>query len=111
MVRAYVYQSTPPHTHTPWATGSLPRLEARLGEPAPFPFDISDLHTPGGYSDIFIICMRGSFFGVQNFEFQNFRGVFRKKKLGYEDFVDIFWGSSQIGLYLGVISMLFRVFS
>ena len=29
---------------------------------------------------------------------------------GYEDFVDIFWGSSQIGLYLGVISMHFRIF-
>ena len=30
---------------------------------------------------------------------------------GYEDFVDIFWGSSQIGLYSGVISMYFRAFS
>ena len=30
---------------------------------------------------------------------------------GVKDFVDIFGGSSQIGLYLGVISMHFRVFS
>ena len=29
----------------------------------------------------------------------------------YEDFVDIFVGLSQIGLYLVVISMHFRVFS
>ena len=37
---------------------------------------------------------------------------FQKNKyfLGYEDFVDIFLGSSQNGLYLGVISMHFRVF-
>ena len=31
--------------------------------------------------------------------------------LGYEDFVDIFLGHHKIGLYLGVISMHFRVFS
>ena len=30
--------------------------------------------------------------------------------LGYVDFVDIFGGSSQIGLYIGVISMHLRVF-
>ena len=37
----------------------------------------------------------GHFFGVQNFEFQYFWG-FQKNKyfLGYEDFVDIFGGSS-----------------
>ena len=29
----------------------------------------------------------------------------------FEDFVDIFWGNHKIGLYLGVISMHFRVFS
>ena len=28
----------------------------------------------------------------------------------YEDFVDIFWVHHLIGLYLGVISMHFRVF-
>ena len=34
----------------------------------------------------------GSFFGIQNFEFQYFWGVFRKMNifLGYEDFADIF---------------------
>ena len=31
--------------------------------------------------------------------------------MGYEDFADIFWGHHKIGLYLGVISMHFRVFS
>ena len=31
--------------------------------------------------------------------------------LEYEDFVDILWGHHKIGLYLGVISMHFRVFS
>ena len=29
--------------------------------------------------------------------------------MGYEDFVDIFLGNHKIGLYLGVISMHFRV--
>ena len=31
--------------------------------------------------------------------------------MGYEVFVDIFGGHHKIGLYLGVISMDFRVFS
>ena len=31
--------------------------------------------------------------------------------LGYEDFEDIFGGHHKIGLYLGVISMHFRVYS
>ena len=52
----------------------------------------------------------GTFFWVQNFDFQYFLGVSEKQIfLGYEDFVDIFWGSSQNWLYLGVISMHFRV--
>ena len=52
-----------------------------------------------------------SFFGVQNFEFQYFWGFSKNEYfLGYEDFVDIFWGHYKIGLYLGVISMHFRVF-
>ena len=33
-----------------------------------------------------------------------------KKILGYADFVDIFWGSSQNWASLRVISMQFRVF-
>ena len=43
----------------------------------------------------------GSFIWVQNFEFQCFGG-FQKNKyfLGYEDFVDIFLGSSQIWSYI-----------
>ena len=31
--------------------------------------------------------------------------------LGYEDFMDIFWGHHKIGLVLGVISMYCRVLS
>ena len=51
--------------------------------------------------------------GGQNFEFQYFWGVSENYIyfLGYEDFVDIFWGHHKIGLYLEVISMHFRVFS
>ena len=53
----------------------------------------------------------GSFFFVRNFEFQYFWGYQKNKYfLGYEDFVDIF-GHHKLGLYLGVISMHFRVFS
>ena len=49
---------------------------------------------------------------VQNFEFQYFCGFTEKnnKKLGHEDFVDIFRGHHKIGLHLGVISMHFRTF-
>ena len=59
---------------------------------------------PRGYSDIFI----------HTFKILNFKkkiGVFIniKKKWGYEDFVDIFGGHHKIGLYLGIISMHFRV--
>ena len=41
----------------------------------------------------------------------NIFGGFQRNKyfLGYEDFVDIFWGHHKIGLYFGVISMHFRV--
>ena len=57
----------------------------------------------------------GPFLGVQNFEFQYFLGVLAAEKLiflGYEDFVPfLFWCHHKIGLYLGVISMHFRVFS
>ena len=58
-----------------------------------------------------------SFLWGSNIEFHYFGFFcccffFRKMNLwGYEDFVDIFGGSSQIGIYLGVISMHFRVFS
>ena len=79
----------------------------------------------GGGTPIFSYIRRlGSFLGVQNFEFQFFfiylffflfwgwGGVQKNKYfLGYEDFVDIYWGHHKIGLYLGVISMHFRVFS
>ena len=50
--------------------------------------------------------------GVQNFEFQNFGGFSVKLIFfwGYEDFADIFWGSSQNLASLRVISSHFRVF-
>ena len=53
----------------------------------------------------------GLFWGVHNSEFQYFWG-FQKNEyfFGYEDFVDIFLGSSQIWASLRVISMHFRVF-
>ena len=52
-----------------------------------------------------------SFFGVQNFKL--FILVFRENEyfVGHKDFVDIFWGHHKIGLYLGIISLHFRVFS
>ena len=67
----------------------------------------------GGGTLIFSYIRRlGPFFLVQNFEFQYFLG-FQKNKyfFGSDDFVDIFYGHRKIGLYLGVISMHFRVFS
>ena len=57
------------------------------------------LYAQGGGGGTLIFSYKGtlgSFWGVQNFEFQYFGG-FQKYEyfLGYEDFVDIFWGSSQ----------------
>ena len=52
----------------------------------------------GGGTLIFSYIRRlGPFFWVQNFEFQYFFGGFQKNKyfFGYENFVDIFLGSSQ----------------
>ena len=54
----------------------------------------------------------GHFWRVQNFEFQYFWGFSENENFwGYEDFVDIFWDHHAIGLYLGVNSMHFGVFS
>ena len=55
----------------------------------------------------------GSFFGgFKILDFNIFEG-FQKNEYfgGYKDFVDIFLVHNNIGLYLGVISMHFRVFS
>ena len=54
----------------------------------------------------------GPFVWVSNSEFQYFLGFSEKNNIcwGYEDFVDIFWGSSQNWASLRVISMQFRVF-
>ena len=68
----------------------------------------------GGGTLIFPYIHRlGSFLGGQIFFNFNVFGGFQKNTyfLGYEVFVDIFWGHHKIGLYLGVISMHFRVFS
>ena len=62
------------------------------------------------------ICMLQSLFGFKILNFNIFKG-FQKNEyfLGYEDFVDFFfWGGGghqKVGLYFGVISMHFRVFS
>ena len=71
--------------------------------------------SPGGAGGtlIFSLIRRlGLFFLVQSSEFQFFgRGLQRNEYfLGYEDFVDIFFGSSQNWASLRVISMHFRVF-
>ena len=53
----------------------------------------------------------GSFFFVQNFEFQYFLG-FSQKLISYGVMLWIFLGGHhKNGLYLGVISIPFRVFS
>ena len=68
---------------------------------------------PRGGTLIFSLIRRlGPFFWVQNSEFQNLFWVFRKINVfwGYEDFVDIFWGSSQNWASLRVISMQIRDF-
>ena len=55
--------------------------------------------------------------GVQNFEFHYFLDFQTNEYFffwgggGYEDFVDILGGHHKIGLYLGDITMHFRVFS
>ena len=70
------------------------------------------VRTPRGYSLIFPYIRRlGSFFWVQNFEFQYFGGFSEKKIFwGMKILWIFFWGHHKIGLYLGVISMHFWVF-
>ena len=69
------------------------------------------MSSQGGILKFLYIRKLGLIFWVQNFEFQYFLGFSKNKYfLGYEDFVDIFGGHHKIGLYLGVISMGFRVF-
>ena len=69
------------------------------------------MSSQGGTLIFLYIRSLGLFFCVQNFEFQYFWGFSKKKNWGYEDFMDIFLGCHhKIGLYLGVISMHFRVF-
>ena len=72
------------------------------------------IFTPGGGGGTLIfsyIHRLGSFFGVRNFEFQYF-WVFSENKYWGMKILCIFFGvHHKIGLYLGVISMHFRVFS
>ena len=66
----------------------------------------------GGGTLIFSHIRRlGPFLGFKILNFNIFFG-FQKNEyfLGYEDFVDIFWGLSQNWASLRVISMQFRVF-
>ena len=78
-------------------------------------FETQDTTSPGGGGGCSLIFSHirrlGLFFGVQNSEFQYFWG-FQKNNIfgGYEDFVDIFLGSSQNWASLRVISMQFMVF-
>ena len=55
----------------------------------------------------------GYFLGVQNFEFRYFWRFSEKKniRLGMRILWMFFWGLHKIGLYLGVFSMHFSVFS
>ena len=63
----------------------------------------------GGGNLIFSYIRRfGPFFWVQNFEFWGFQK--NTYFLGYENFLDIFWGHHKIELYLEVISMHFKAF-
>ena len=58
------------------------------------------MSSQGGTLKFYTYVGSGYFFWVQNYEFQYFLGFSKKKKkLGYEDFVDIFWGHHKIGLY------------
>ena len=66
----------------------------------------------GGNLNFSYIHRLASFFWVQNFEYQYFMGFSENIFLGYEDLVDIFWGSLQNWtIFRGCISMHFRVFS
>ena len=57
--------------------------------------------------------MLGSFFGVQNFEFQYFLGFSEKINisLGIKISLIFFGGYHKIGLHLEFMSMHFKVFS
>ena len=71
-----------------------------------------DVFSPGGVLGYFHTYVgSGLFFGFKILNFNIFLG-FQKMNifLGYEDFVDIFLGSSQNWASLRVISMQFRVF-
>ena len=67
----------------------------------------------GGTLRFLYILRLGLFFGFKILNFNIFWGFIKNKYFwGYEGFVDIFLECHhKIGLYLGVISMYFRVFS
>ena len=85
-----------------------------------FPYSITSIlskvrhSNPKGGTLIFsyVRKLRLIFWGSKFLNFDIF-GFFQKNEysFGYEDFVDVFLGGHhKIGLYLGVISMHFRVF-
>ena len=102
MIQEFYCTNTHEYTNIPSYSGKL----------------VSDSSHPqgggGGGTLIFsYIRTLGSFFGVQNFEFQYFCWVFRKMNIfgGMKILWIFFGGHNKIGLNLGVISMHFRVFS
>ena len=83
-----------------WATtGTITKIQTRVLATLPNPTPTHPTHNPGGVGGgggtlIFSYIRRlGSFFGVKILN-SNIFGGFQKNKyfLGYEDFVDIFWG-------------------
>ena len=86
----------------------------RLGKRNIFHFSLEAWCRPRGVLWHFCTYVgSGYIFGLKILNFNIFLG-FQKNKYfgGYEEFVDIFWGyHRKIGLYLGVISMHFMVFS
>ena len=76
-------------------------------------FTLSMFVSQGGTHIFLYIGRLGSFYGFKILNFNIVLG-FQKKLYfwGFKECVDIFfWGHHKIGLYLGVISVHFRVFS
>ena len=71
---------------------------------------VRGLRAQGGGTLFSHIRRLGPFFGFKILNFNIFFGFQMNIFGGYEDFVDIFWGSSQNWASLKVISMQFRVF-
>ena len=95
-----------------YATG---KLCIRYGTIAPTYDNVTKYAQGGGGTLVFSYIRRlGSFFGLKTLNFNIFLG-FSEKLIIYFWGMKILWiffgGHHKIGLYLGVISMHFRVFS